>query len=393
MQLKPIQLSLIALPTAFVSNTLWASGSLISFDGRSQLNMTQGVTEISHEIYDLHTAILWICAVIGLIVFGLMFYSMLKHRKSPDRQASTFHESTALEIFWSIIPLVIVVWMAYMATSTLIKTYDSAESILTVKVTGSRWKWHYDYLQYKDNSNINVDFYSNLSTPPAQYENYDSAGEPKDSEYLKGVDNPLVIPSSQKVRFVVTSEDVIHAWWVPDFAIKKDAVPGFINELWTLVPEGKEGRYYGECAELCGKNHAFMPVVVDVVTPDEFIAWIAQQEADKLAAAKADEASLMATLTLDELMVTGEEVYKGKCAVCHGVNGEGGMGPTFVGSDLATNPERKQEHLDILLNGRNIMPSFKAMLSAKELAAVVTFERNAWGNNSGDTIQPADAAK
>jgi cytochrome c oxidase subunit II len=356
-----------------------------SWHERSSINMRPGVTEISKTAFDLHMNILWICVVIGLAVFGLMFYSMWAHRKSRGHKAADFHESTKLEIAWTVIPFLIVIWMAVMATGTLVKMYDTSASDLTIKVTGSQWKWHYEYMNYGDKSNLGVAFYSVLSTPREQYDQRHKVyGRPVDKNYLLEVDNALVIPKDKKVRFLVTSNDVIHAWWVPDFGIKKDAIPGFVNELWTRVPT--TGVYAGQCTELCGKDHGFMPIVVKVVEQNEFDTWLAEKQA---AAAAGPDTTAFTSMA--EAVAAGKEVFTGRCAACHGMNGEGGIGAKLTGGAIATGPVKN--HLKFVINGspkNPMMAAYGNQLSAKELAAVVTYERNALGNSTGDLVQPAD---
>lgn len=347
---------------------------------QSQLNMTQGVSEISQRVYDLHMTIFYICCVIGLIVFGIMFASMILHRKSKGHQPATFHENVKVEIIWTAIPFIILVGMAIPATKTLIAMEDTSESDVTIIVTGSQWKWHYKYFDR------DVEYYSLLATPQEQINNRLQKGE----NYLLEVDRPLVIPTDRKVRFLVTSEDVIHSWWVPDFAIKKDANPGFINEIWTKVEQ--PGIYRGQCAELCGKDHGFMPIVVIAKEPEEFAAWLDEQEALALEA-KAEEQRLLAlSMSKDELMSLGESVYLGNCAACHQPNGEGipGVFPSLKGTDMVLND--RAAHIDIVVNGKRgtAMQAFGSQLSLRELAAVITYERNAWGNNTGDLVQAAD---
>lgn len=373
-----------------LSPVLWAN----------QFDMTPGVTEISREVFQLHRTILWICVAIGAIVFGLMFWAIIHHRKSKGAQAAHFHESTLVEIIWTIIPFIILIGMAVPATRVLIAMSNTDESELTVRVTGSQWKWHYEYLSYKDRKDLGLGFFSNLSTPRSEFERYEggfSASNIPDFKkypnYLVEVDNPLVIPSGVKVRFLLTADDVIHAWWVPDFALKKDAVPGFINEMWANVPEGKEGIYRGRCAELCGKDHAFMPIVVQVVSPADFDVWL--QEAGAAEAKKKEEAAQSVNYVfadLKEAMTVGESVYNSKCAACHQVNGEGlpPMFPALKGSKMATQKDQISAHIKIVLDGLKAMPGWKQQISAKEIAAVITYERNAWGNNTGDLIQPAE---
>lgn len=365
-----------------------------------QLDMTPGVTDISQNVFGLHRIILGICVVIGIGVYGAMAWSILHHRKSRGAQPAHFHESLLVEIAWTIIPLVILIVMAIPATKTLVAMHDSRASELTIRVTGSQWKWHYEYLSYKDKNDIGLSYYSLLSTPREQFERQGKGllSTPdfnKSPNYLSEVDKPLVIPTGTKVRFLITSDDVIHAWWMPDFAIKQDAMPGFVSEAWTVVPADKEGVYRGRCAELCGKDHAFMPVVVEAVSPDAFNTWLGQAKVQAKADAKAAAASAdYKFASLDEAMKVGEEVYNGRCLACHQAGGVGlpPMFPALKGSKLATDKALKADHITIVLNGKNAMPGWKAQLTPKELAAVITFERNAWGNDTGDLVQPSDVA-
>lgn len=345
-----------------------------------QLNLTKGVTDISEKVYDLHMMMFLICVVIAVIVFGAMFYSMYFHRKSRGAKPANFHESVKVEIAWTVIPFVILIFMAIPAGKTLIAMEDPSNPDLTVLVTGSQWKWHYKYMDH------DVEYYSLLATQSEQIRNKFSKGE----NYLLEVDRPLVIPTDRKVRFLVTSDDVIHSWWVPDFAVKKDANPGFINEAWTKVNE--PGIYRGQCAELCGKDHGFMPVVVIAKEPAEFEKWVGEQ-AELQRIAKEEEQKLLAmNMSMDELMTEGERVYLASCAACHMPNGEGlpGVFPALKGSDMALND--MAGHIDIVVNGKTgtAMQAFGKQLSLKELAAVITYERNAWGNNTGETVQAKD---
>ena len=353
-----------------------------------QLNMPKGVTQISREVYGLHMLITGICAVIGLVVFGAILYSVIRFRKSKGAVPAQFHHSTTVEIIWTIIPMLILISVAVPATKVLVGMYDTSKPDLTVKVTGYQWKWAYEYLDE------GVSFFSTL----AQEDNYarqlGSGRNVKDIDnYLLNVDEPLVVPVGKKIRFLLTSNDVIHSWWVPDLGWKKDAIPGFINEAWTLIET--PGVYRGQCAELCGRDHAFMPVVVKAVSEEEFQRWLAEKKglpAAKDTAAKTDEpAPTLAALTMDELMSQGQQVYQVHCQACHQANGEG-MPPAFKpikGSPVATGPVA--QHLEVALKGRagTAMASF-AHLSDQELAAVITYQRNAFGNNVGDLVQPAD---
>lgn len=345
-----------------------------------ELNMTQGVTEISQSIYELHMLIFWICVWIGVIVFGMMFYIMYKHRKSKGAVASTFHESTFMEILWTVIPTVILIAMAVPATTTLIKMYDASNAQVDIKVTGYQWKWQYEYL------GEDVNFFSNLATSQDEIYNKTEKGE----NYLLEVDKEVVVPTGQKIRLLLTSADVIHAWWVPEFAAKKDAIPGYVNELWFNVPEGEEGIYRGQCAELCGVDHGFMPIVVKAVSQEDYRTWID----DQLLAKEAEAAAALEDYSFEELMQIGEEVYAGRCAACHGQNGEGlgSVFPALKGSPVAVDADKIDTHIDIMLNGVSgtAMQSFAEQLSDVEIAAVVTYERNAWGNDTGDVVTPKD---
>lgn len=354
-----------------------SAGAPAPAEGWNLLNMPQGVTSVSREIYDIHMIVIWICVVIGVLVFGVMFYSMFAHRKSRGHKPATFHESTTVELIWTIIPAIILVVMAFPATRTLKELYDTSEADLDIKITGYQWKWRYDYL------GTEVGFMSELATTQASV--YGQA--PKTQYYLEEVTEPVVIPAGKKVRFLITGADVIHSWWVPDLGVKRDAIPGFVNETWALAKQ--PGIYRGRCAELCGKDHAFMPIVVNAVPEAEFNAWLADKQAKAAALRELTEKKF----TLEELMAKGQEVYGRSCASCHGVNGEGipGAFPALHGSAIAQGPV--DGHLDIVVNGKagTAMQAFGAQLSEVDLAAVITFERNAWGNQSKDNIvQPAD---
>ena len=336
------------------------------------LNLKAPVTEIASQIYDLHMLIVYVCLAIFVVVFAIMFYSIYKHRKSVGHKAVQFHEHHMLEVVWTIIPAIILIAMAVPATKTIFAMKDTTAADMTVKVTGHQWKWEYDYLD-KD-----VRFISTLTTPQDQIHNKAEKGE----NYLLEVDSPMVVPTGKKVRVLLTAQDVIHAWWVPEFGVKQDAIPGFIKEVWFKVD--KEGTYRGQCAELCGKDHGFMPIVVEAVSEDKYNEWIAsKQEAAKTAAAGADK-----EWTKDDLMVAGKAVYEKNCAACHQASGAG-LPPAFpalTGSKVATGAI--EGHLDIILKGKNVMPKW-TMLSDVDIAAVTTYERNALGNAVGDVLQPA----
>lgn len=321
-----------------------------------------------------------VCIGIAVVVFGVMFVSMYLHRKSRGAKPANFHESVKVEIAWTVIPFIILILMAVPAANTLIAMEDTSDADLTVLVTGSQWKWHYKYMD------SDIEYFSNLATQREQISNKFSKGE----NYLLEVDRPLVIPTGQKVRFLITSDDVIHSWWVPDFAVKKDANPGFINEAWTNVNE--PGVYRGQCAELCGKDHGFMPIVVIAKDPADYEAWKNEKIAAIQIAKEEEERLLAMNMSMDELMTTGKKVYLAKCAACHMPNGEGlpGVFPAIKGSSLALND--RSGHIDILLNGRTgtAMQSFAKQLTLSEIAAVITYQRNAWGNNTGDIVQASE---
>ncbi|MCS0319197.1 cytochrome c oxidase subunit II [Vibrio diabolicus] len=361
-------------------NVILITFSSFSWSKESDYNMTKGVTAISGQVYELHMLIFYICCVIALIVFGVMFYSIFRHRKSKGAVAAHFHESTKVEIIWTVIPIIILVAMAIPATKTLVAMEDTSQSDITVKITGSQWKWHYSYF------GEDVEFFSLLATSQKQIDGIETKG----AHYLLEVDNPLVLPVNRKVRFLMTSDDVIHSWWVPDFAVKKDTIPGFINEAWTRIDE--PGVYRGQCAELCGRAHGFMPVVVHAMEEKKFDEWLASKKEEIALQKAAAQEALSQDLSMDELMSQGESIYTARCAVCHQANGEGipGAFPAIKGSPIATGPI--SEHIDVIVNGRpgTAMQSFSNQLSDKEIAAVITYQRNAWGNDTGDRVQASD---
>ena len=344
----------------------------------SNIDMRPGVTEMSVRIQQIHHMSLWVCVVVGVIVFGAMFYTMFAHRKSRNPTPATFSDSTLVEVVWTVIPVLILIGMAIPATSALRDIEDNKDSDMTVVITASQWKWHYEYLD------TGINYYSNNATPEEQIDNL----EPKDVNYLLDVDNPLVLPTNKKIRFLVTSDDVIHSWWVPDFAVKQDAIPGFINEAWTSIPT--PGIYRGQCTELCGQGHAYMPVVVEVRPEQEFDQWITDQ---RLAGELAGEAAVAArakTWSMDELMSLGEDTFIKHCATCHERDGQGqgSKYPALVGSAIAIGP--LADHLERVMNGvaDTEMQAWAPQLSDLEIAAVITYEQNAWGNDTGMIIQP-----
>ena len=340
-----------------------------------QLDLRPGVTSFSQGAYEIHTLVMWICVVIGVIVFGAMIYSIIAHRKSRGHKAADFDDNLTIEIVWTVIPFIILGFMAVPATKVLLAMEDVSNSDMSIKVTGYQWKWKYDYL------GEDISFFSNLSTPIEEIQNKATKSE----NYLLEVDNRVVVPINKKIRLLFTSNDVIHAWWVPAFAVKKDAIPGYINESWFKTD--KIGTYRGQCAELCGKNHGFMPIVVDVVSEADYAAWISGQK-DSAAAA---EASSNKTWTKAELMDHGKSVYATNCAACHLANGEGTLPvfPALKGSPIALGDVSK--HIDVVVNGvpGTAMQAFGPQLNDADLAALVTYERNAWGNDTGDVVQPA----
>lgn len=360
-----------------------------SASAEQKYNMTQGVTEISHQVYDLHMLIFWLVTVVGIIVFAVMIYSIIFHRKSRGAVAAQFHESTKVEIVWTTIPFIILVLITIPATRTLLAIEDTDSDVdMSIKVTGHQWKWHYEYLDEDG-----ISFFSALDAASNETRQLNSGKDPKDVEnYLLNVDNPLVIPVNKKVRFLITANDVIHSWWVPAFGMKRDAIPGFINEYWANVE--KPGTYRGQCAELCGKDHGFMPIVVVVKEEADYKKWVNEQKAR--AKAEAAEEASGKVRTMAELMEHGEKLYNSTCASCHMANGEGipNVFPALKGSAIATGPVAA--HLDIVINGSKKNPAmvaFGKQLRNVDLAAIITYERNAWGNNTGDVVQPSAIAE
>jgi cytochrome c oxidase subunit 2 len=345
----------------------------------NQYNLQEPQSIIAREIYDLHTLIMWIIVGIFVVVFGAMTYAIVMHRKSVGHKAAQFHEHVGIEIAWTIIPFFILIGMALPATKTIISMKDTSSSDITIKATGYQWKWGYDYLQE------GISFYSNLSTPREQIENK----APKGEHYLIEVDNPVVVPVGKKIRIITTANDVIHAWWVPALGIKQDSIPGFVRDTWFRAD--KEGTYRGQCAELCGKDHGFMPIVVEVVSPEKYAAWVADQKKTMTAAVAAASKPMSA----DELKAHGEKIYASNCVACHQSTGMGvpGTFPALSGSKVVNGP--KDGQIAVLLNGvvkdgkPTAMASFKH-LSDADLAAVITYTRNNWANKAGGAVAPAD---
>ena len=348
----------------------------------ARYNLQEPNSLLGQDIYDLHTLVMWICTVIFVGVFGFMLYAIVKHRKSVGHQAAHFHENTTVEVIWTVIPFVILIGMAIPATKTLIHQRDTSAADLTIKVTGYQWKWGYEYL---NGEGAGISFYSMLATPREQIEGTAAKGE----NYLLEVDNHVVVPVGRKVRLVITAADVLHAWWVPSLASKQDAIPGFVRDSWFKAE--REGLYRGQCAELCGKEHGFMPIVVEVLSAEKYAQWVNEHKP------KTDTAAIDAnkTWTLDELVARGEKVFAQNCVACHQANGMGipGTFPALNGSAVVKGPKEKQ--IDIVLHGvvrdgkPTAMQSF-AQLSDADLAAVVTYTRNAWNNKSGEMITPTE---
>jgi cytochrome c oxidase subunit 2 len=343
-------------------------------------NFQTPVTPVAREIYDLHLLMLWICAVIFVLVFGVMFYSIYAHRKSVGHKAVPFHENTTVEIIWTIVPFFILIGMAWPATKTVLSMRDTANPDLTIKATGYQWKWGYDYLKGEGEG---ISLYSNLATPADQVYNRQQKGD----NYLLEVDQHLVVPVGKKIRILTTAGDVIHAWYVPAFGVKQDAIPGFIRDTWFKAEQ--EGIYRGQCAELCGKDHGFMPIVVEVVSADRYSAWVGEQK-KKISAAADDPAK---TWDLAELRARGEKVYAANCVACHQANGMGvpNAFPALAGSKMVNGP--KGEQIAMVLNGKQgtAMQAFGKQLSDVDIAAVITYTRNAWSNKAAESlVQPAD---
>jgi cytochrome c oxidase subunit 2 len=361
---------------------LLAPGMAVA-NGEAKFGFQTPQTIVAHQIYDLHLLVLGIVVAIAVGVFGVMFYAMLRHRRSLGHQARQYDDNKAVQILWTAIPVLIVVSLAFPATRTVIAMKDTSSPDMTIKVTGYQWKWRYDYL------GENVSFYSDLSTAREQIENK----APKGESYLLEVDNTMVVPVGKKVRILVTANDVIHSWWVPAFGVKQDAIPGFVRDSWFKVDI--PGIYRGQCAELCGKEHGFMPIVVEAVPEERYRAWLTELQTKGKTAIAAASAAAGKTYTLDELKTEGEKVYGRSCAACHQANGQGvpGAFPAVAHGAITTGPVAG--HIDIVLNGSKKNPAmvaWKGQLSDLEIAAVITYERNAFGNALGDMVQPNQIA-
>ncbi|RPH42186.1 MAG: cytochrome c oxidase subunit II [Burkholderiales bacterium] len=371
--------SAVGAATALVAGAAWAVGDMPGGPGVNQLNLTPGVTRIAADQWWIHNFLLVVCVAIFVAVFGVMFYSLWAHRKSRGAKSADFHESTAVEIAWTIVPFIIVVGLAIPATRMVVEQKDTSQADLTIKATGYQWKWGYEYLK---GEGAGISMLSTLSTPQAQID----GKEPKSETYLLEVDNALVVPVGQKIRMVVTANDVIHAWMVPAFGVKQDAIPGFVRDTWFRAE--KVGTYRGACAELCGKNHAFMPIVVEVKSQEDYKVWADGKKKEMLALAD-DPTKEWQVADLND---RGAKVYAANCVACHQATGKGVAGafPALEGSKLVLG--KQEDQIALLLNGKQgtAMASFK-QLSDVELAAVATYTRNAWGNKPEDTVvQPKD---
>jgi cytochrome c oxidase subunit II len=368
---------------SFAATAAMAVNNLPGGPGVNQLNLPEGVTKIAQEQSWLHWYMMIICTVIFLAVFGVMFYSIWKHRKSKGHKAANFHESVTVEIIWTIVPFIIVILMALPATKIVVAMKDTTNADVTIKATGMQWKWGYDYLKGEGEG---IGF---VSTLDATHREMSSNGGPKSGQivdnYLLKVDNPLVVPVNKKVRIITTANDVIHAFMVPAFGIKQDAIPGFVRDTWFRAE--KIGDYYGQCAELCGKEHAYMPIHVKVVSAEDYTKWVGVEQ--KKLAAKADDPTKV--WTLDDITKRGEKVYAANCAACHQASGKG-AGPIkpLDGAAVVLDAD-KTKQIMVLLNGQNngAMPAWK-QLSDTDLASVITYTKNNWSNKTGQLVQPAE---
>ena len=371
-KLKQIAFGAIAVSLFFMSGTALA-------DYMNVLNLTEGVTPTSKMVYGLHMKILYIVTAIGVVVFSVMCWSIFHHRKSKGAVAEQFHHSTTAEITWTVIPIIILVIMAIPATKALVFMEQTGDAEMTLKVTGLQWKWKYDYLDE------DISFISSLSQDSNDARQMGSGIDPNTVEnYLMDVDNYVVLPIKTKIRILTTAADVIHGWWVPDLGWKRDAIPGFINDNWTYIEE--PGVYRGNCAELCGRDHGFMPIVVNAVPKAEYAVWVEEQKAMQLAAAAGADKEW----TKEELLEKGAEVYAANCAACHMAEGQGieGLFPALNGSAIVNGSAA--EMVMLILNGKNMMPAFKDILNDVDIAAAMTHERNSWGNTVKDVVQPSD---
>jgi cytochrome c oxidase subunit II len=343
-----------------------------------QLDLHPPVTKIAQEQHTLHYIVLWICVVIFVAVFGVMFYSIFKHRKSKGHAAANFHESVTVEIAWTIVPFIIVIGMGALATRTVVAMKDTTGADLTIKATGYQWKWGYDYLKGEGEG---IKFLATLDVAQRELSN---SGQPQGDDYLLKVDNPLIVPVDKKVRIVTTAEDVIHAWMVPSLGVKQDAIPGFVRDTWFRAE--KTGDFFGQCAELCGKEHAYMPIHVKVVTQADYTKWVDDRK--KAMAAAADDPAKV--WTQPDLLARGEKVYAANCAVCHRPDGKGAGPIKALDASPIVLSDDKAQQIQIVLNGKAAMPPWKGTLSDTEIAAVITYTKNTWSNKTGQTVQPSE---
>ena len=368
--------ALLYLVAAFSTAFAHAAENMPGGPKVNQLNFAAPATKIMEEIHWLHWMMLIICAVIFVGVFGVMFYSILKHRKSLGAKSASFHESTTVEIIWTVIPLLIVIGMALPATKTVVAMKDTTNSDITIKTTGYQWKWGYDYIKGEGEG---INFLSTLSTSREAVNNL----APKSNTYLMEVDNEMVVPVGKKIRIITTANDVIHAWAVPAFGVKQDAIPGFVRDTWFRAD--KIGTYRGQCSELCGAQHAFMPIVVRVVSAEDYTLWVAEK--NKAMAALADDPTKV--YAMDEQKERGARVYASNCAACHQPNGKGaGSFPALDGSKVVNGPIAA--NYNIMLNGKGVMPKWAGVIPDSDIAAVITYTRNAWGNKTGEIVQTQD---
>ena len=365
------------LTAALASQVALAVNDLPGGPAVNQLNLHPPVTKIAHEQMWLHNMMLILCLAIFIAVFGVMFYSIFKHRKSKGAVPANFHESVKVEIAWTIVPFIIVILMALPATKVVVAMKDTTNSDITIKATGYQWKWGYDYLKGEGEG---IGF---VSTLDASHRALSDSGVPGQVDnYLLKVDNPLVVPVDKKIRIITTADDVIHAWMVPAFGVKQDAIPGYVRDTWFKAEQ--VGDFYGQCAELCGKEHAYMPIHVKVLSAKDYSAWVGEEQ--KKIAAKADDPSKV--WTMDDLMARGQKLFDANCAVCHKADGAGQF-PALDGSAIVKADDHTQQ-LHLVLNGKGQMPAWKTVLKDSEIAAIVTYTKNAWSNKTGQIVQPSE---
>jgi cytochrome c oxidase subunit 2 len=375
---KKLETASLAL-AAYGATAAWAVNDLPGGPAVNQLNLHPPVTKIAEQQVWLHWFMLIICTVIFVAVFGVMFYSIFKHRKSLGHKPATFHESVKVEIAWTVVPFIIVILMALPATKAVVASKDTSNADLTIKATGYQWKWGYDYIKGEGEG---IGFISTLDNAQREMSN---TGKPSGDDYLLKVDNPMVVPVGKKIRIITTANDVIHAFAVPAFGIKQDAIPGFVRDTWFRAE--KTGTFYGQCQELCGKEHAYMPINVKVLSADDYSKWVEDEK--KKMAAKADDPSKV--WTLEDSLKRGEKVYAANCVACHQAAGKAvGAIKALDGSAVVLNAD-KSKQIAVLLNGQNnqAMPAWK-QLSDTEIAAVITYTKNNWSNNTGQLVQPAE---